>query len=88
MRHFDSGAARRAAATAGIPIINAGDGPGQHPTQVLENKFLNGVNLCLYILSGCHNLWNYLFAGFRYTFRRPLTRTWKLFINFYFGSFS
>lgn len=34
MRHFESGAARRAAATAGIPVINAGDGPGQHPTQV------------------------------------------------------
>lgn len=34
MRHFESGAARRAAVTAGIPIINAGDGPGQHPTQV------------------------------------------------------
>nr|GMC97886.1 aspartate carbamoyltransferase 1, chloroplastic-like [Ipomoea batatas] len=32
MRHFESGAARRAAATANIPIINAGDGPGQHPT--------------------------------------------------------
>lgn len=37
MRHFESGAARRAAATAGIPIINAGDGPGQHPTQVCLN---------------------------------------------------
>lgn len=37
MRHFESGAARRAAATAGIPIINAGDGPGQHPTQVCVN---------------------------------------------------
>lgn len=34
MRHFESGAAKRAAATAGIPVINAGDGPGQHPTQV------------------------------------------------------
>ncbi|XP_043706604.1 aspartate carbamoyltransferase 1, chloroplastic isoform X2 [Telopea speciosissima] len=33
MRHFESGAARRAAATASIPVINAGDGPGQHPTQ-------------------------------------------------------
>ncbi|KAK7860336.1 aspartate carbamoyltransferase 2 [Quercus suber] len=31
MRHFESGAAKRAAVTAGIPIINAGDGPGQHP---------------------------------------------------------
>ncbi|KAF6159114.1 hypothetical protein GIB67_032731 [Kingdonia uniflora] len=33
MRHFESGAARKAAATASIPIINAGDGPGEHPTQ-------------------------------------------------------
>lgn len=34
MRHFESGAAKRAAATAEVPVINAGDGPGQHPTQV------------------------------------------------------
>jgi len=34
MRHFESGAAKRAATTASIPVINAGDGPGQHPTQV------------------------------------------------------
>lgn len=34
LRHFESGAARRAATTASIPVINAGDGPGQHPTQV------------------------------------------------------
>lgn len=34
MRHFESGAAKRAANTASIPVINAGDGPGQHPTQV------------------------------------------------------
>ncbi|CAL0324775.1 unnamed protein product [Lupinus luteus] len=27
------GAARRAAATASIPVFNAGDGPGQHPAQ-------------------------------------------------------
>ncbi|KAG1364104.1 putative Aspartate carbamoyltransferase 2, chloroplastic, partial [Cocos nucifera] len=35
LRHFESGAARRAASTASIPIINAGDGPGQHPTQII-----------------------------------------------------
>lgn len=35
LRHFESGAARRAATTASIPVINAGDGPGQHPTQAL-----------------------------------------------------
>ena len=34
LRHFQAGAAKRAAAVAGVPIINAGDGPGQHPTQV------------------------------------------------------
>lgn len=39
MRHFESGAARRAAVTASIPIIIAGDGPGQHPTQVCKLKF-------------------------------------------------
>ncbi|KAI3890156.1 hypothetical protein MKW92_037127 [Papaver armeniacum] len=39
MRHFESGAARRAAGTASIPIINAGDGPGQHPTQALLDVY-------------------------------------------------
>ncbi|PSR85310.1 Aspartate carbamoyltransferase [Actinidia chinensis var. chinensis] len=39
MRHFESGAARRAAATASIPVINAGDGPGQHPTQALLDVY-------------------------------------------------
>ncbi|KAE8675244.1 Aspartate carbamoyltransferase [Hibiscus syriacus] len=39
MRHFESGAAKQAAATAGIPIINAGDGPGQHPTQALLDVY-------------------------------------------------
>lgn len=39
LRHFESGAARRAADIAGIPIINAGDGPGQHPTQALLDVY-------------------------------------------------
>lgn len=39
LRHFDSGAARQAAAVANIPIINAGDGPGQHPTQALLDMY-------------------------------------------------
>lgn len=34
MRHFESGAAKRATSTASIPVINIGDGPGQHTTQV------------------------------------------------------
>lgn len=44
MRHFESGAAKRAAATAGIPVINAGDGPGQHPTQVWRNFNASQIN--------------------------------------------
>ncbi|KAL7600562.1 aspartate carbamoyltransferase, chloroplastic [Lactuca sativa] len=39
MRHFESGAAKRAAMTANIPVINAGDGPGQHPTQALLDVY-------------------------------------------------
>ena len=40
MWHFESGAAKRVAVTAGIPIINGGDGPGQHPTQVCKKVVL------------------------------------------------
>lgn len=35
MRHNEVGAAKRAAAISKIPVINAGDGIGQHPTQAL-----------------------------------------------------
>eukprot|EP00250_Pteridium_aquilinum_P016616 c23199_g1_i1 orf=446-1633(-) len=39
LRHFESGAAKQAAAAAAIPVINAGDGPGQHPTQALLDVY-------------------------------------------------
>ena len=39
LRHFESGASNRAAAVAGIPVINAGDGAGQHPTQALLDMY-------------------------------------------------
>ncbi|HEV7467199.1 MAG TPA: aspartate carbamoyltransferase [Candidatus Dormibacteraeota bacterium] len=35
LRHDEAGAAARAAAVASVPIVNAGDGPGEHPTQAL-----------------------------------------------------
>ena len=38
-RHYESGTAKRAAAVATVPIINAGDGPGQHPTQALLDVY-------------------------------------------------
>src|SRR5437762_6455716 len=39
LRHNEKGAARRAAAVSTVPIINAGDGPGQHPTQALLDLY-------------------------------------------------
>ncbi|EEH54954.1 uncharacterized protein MICPUCDRAFT_19938 [Micromonas pusilla CCMP1545] len=39
LRHFTAGAARRAADAIESPVINAGDGPGQHPTQALLDTY-------------------------------------------------
>jgi len=39
LRHFESGASKRAAAVSPVPIISAGDGPGQHPTQALLDVY-------------------------------------------------
>ena len=39
LRHFDSGASRRAADVSNVPVINAGDGAGQHPTQALLDMY-------------------------------------------------
>ncbi|MFT5196785.1 MAG: aspartate carbamoyltransferase catalytic subunit [Candidatus Promineifilaceae bacterium] len=39
LRHPQIGSARRAATAADVPIINAGDGPGEHPTQALLDLF-------------------------------------------------
>jgi aspartate carbamoyltransferase catalytic subunit len=42
LRHYEVGAAKRAAAVSRIPIINAGDGAGQHPTSTPSSKRLGG----------------------------------------------
>jgi aspartate carbamoyltransferase catalytic subunit len=39
LRHHEAGAAKRAARVSGVPVINAGDGPGQHPTQALIDLY-------------------------------------------------
>lgn len=39
MRHTDIGAAKRAAAVADVPVLNAGDGAGEHPTQALLDAY-------------------------------------------------
>ena len=55
LRHYESGSARRAAEVASVPILNAGDGPGQHPTQALLDVYtiqkeigrLDGIHVAL-----------------------------------------
>ncbi len=39
LRHPEQGSAARAAAAATKPVINAGDGPGEHPTQALLDAY-------------------------------------------------
>lgn len=39
MRHPEAGSALKAAAVSKIPVINAGDGAGQHPTQALLDAY-------------------------------------------------
>jgi aspartate carbamoyltransferase catalytic subunit len=39
LRHPEVGAAERAAQVAPVPVINAGDGPGHHPTQALLDLY-------------------------------------------------
>lgn len=55
MRHKKEGAAQLAAEISSVPIINAGDGPGQHPTQALLDVFtiqeklghIDGISIAL-----------------------------------------
>jgi aspartate carbamoyltransferase catalytic subunit len=56
MRHFQQGAPEEAARWASVPVINCGDGWGEHPTQVLTDLYtiwkelgrLDGLNvLCV-----------------------------------------
>ena len=39
LRHFQAGSAAKAAKVMRAPLINAGDGPGQHPTQALLDVY-------------------------------------------------
>ncbi len=39
IRHHEQGSAHRAAAVSSVPILNAGDGPGEHPSQALLDLY-------------------------------------------------
>lgn len=55
LRHPEIGAAKRAAEVSSVPVINAGDGAGEHPTQALldfytiwrEQESLEGITVTL-----------------------------------------
>ena len=55
MRHYIEGAAKRASEVTTKPVINAGDGSNQHPTQTLLDLFtineefgkIDGLNIAL-----------------------------------------
>ena len=61
MRHFEEGSAKKAASVSKTPIINAGDGKGQHPTQSLldlytiKNKFGKIDNLKIAMVGDLKN---------------------------------
>jgi len=39
LRHFEDGATKKAALASPVPVINAGEGTGQHPTQALLDVY-------------------------------------------------
>mgnify|MGYP000945059311 CR=1 FL=1 len=55
LRHYESGASEKASEFSRVPIINAGDGAGQHPTQALldlytikkEKGKIDGIRIAL-----------------------------------------
>jgi aspartate carbamoyltransferase catalytic subunit len=57
MRHFEQGAPAEAAKWSSVPVINCGDGWGEHPTQVLTDlyttqKELGGIDGKTFLLVG------------------------------------
>ncbi|MCH9030124.1 MAG: aspartate carbamoyltransferase catalytic subunit [Bacteroidetes bacterium] len=55
LRHPEKGSAKRAAEVSPVPLINAGDGAGEHPTQALLDMYsirekigrIDGLKICI-----------------------------------------
>ncbi len=61
MRHFQQGAPHEAATWSSVPIINGGDGWGEHPTQVLTDLYtvqreMGDVNGKTFLAIGDHRM--------------------------------
>ena len=52
LRHYQIGAAKQASKVSSVPIINAGDGNGEHPTQTI----LDGFTIYNYFNKSINNL--------------------------------
>ena len=52
LRHYQNGAAKQASTISSVPIINAGDGNGEHPTQTI----LDGFTIYNYFNKSINNL--------------------------------
>ena len=52
LRHYQIGAAKQASTVSSVPIINAGDGNGEHPTQTI----LDGFTIYNYFNKSINNL--------------------------------
>lgn len=61
MRHFQQGAPQEAARWSSVPVINGGDGWGEHPTQVLTDLYtvqreMGGVDGKSFLAIGDHRM--------------------------------
>ena len=61
MRHFEQGAPHEAARWASVPVLNAGDGWGEHPTQVLTDLYtvqreMGSVDGKVFVCIGDHRM--------------------------------
>jgi aspartate carbamoyltransferase catalytic subunit len=61
MRHYQQGAPHEAARWASIPVLNAGDGWGEHPTQVLTDLYtvqreMGSVDGKVFVCIGDHRM--------------------------------
>jgi aspartate carbamoyltransferase catalytic subunit len=53
IRHYEEGAAKIASVVSNKPIINAGDGKGQHPTQALLDLYTIYTTINCFMSSFC-----------------------------------
>jgi hypothetical protein len=69
MRHPEAGSASAASKYSSVPVINAGDGIGEHPTQVKQRHMLIHIGFPRHIhdprrVGNCQQSYSYNCRGF------------------------